>query len=66
MGNKVGYFMGSGDEIPQSLNQIVMYMLNEKDYVRKILVYDAVIMGIRAYNTHERLRNCPARIDEIR
>ncbi|MEZ5057300.1 MAG: PIG-L family deacetylase [Saprospiraceae bacterium] len=59
MGNKVGYFMGAGDEIPQSLNQIGydVAMLNEKDLnAENLSQYDAVIMGIRAYNTHERLK----------
>jgi LmbE family N-acetylglucosaminyl deacetylase len=58
-GNNIGYFMGAGDEVPQSLVQIGynVTLLNEKDLQpEKLKEFDAVIMGIRAYNTHERLK----------
>lgn len=58
-GNKVAYFMGAGDEVPQSLVQIGydVTLLHEKDLrVENLKQYDALIMGIRAYNTHERLK----------
>ena len=55
---KVAYIMGSGDEIPQALQQIGISVdlisdegLINVDYSK----YDAVICGIRAFNTREDL-----------
>lgn len=58
-GHKIGYIMGPGDEIPECLRQIGydVIMLNKdnfKDY--KLADFDAVISGIRAYNTEDWLK----------
>lgn len=58
-GNRLAYIPGAGDEIPQSLRQIG-YRVDEiqaKDIRPEMLAgYDAVILGVRAYNTNEDLK----------
>ena len=57
-GQLLGYVAGAGDDIPASLQQIgyKVDMLGEKDLTPENLAkYDAVIMGIRAYNTIDAL-----------
>ncbi len=57
-GNKIGYLMGAGDDIPSSLRQIgyQVDLLQEKDIKAENLAqYDAVIAGVRAYNTLDRM-----------
>lgn len=51
-GLRVGYVMGSGDEIPQSLAQLGVYpvMLGPSDLASADLnPYDTIILGVRAY-----------------
>ncbi|MDW3211101.1 MAG: PIG-L family deacetylase [Reichenbachiella sp.] len=58
-GTNVGYIVGSGDEIPASLEQIgyqVTELSNGDITADKMKNYDAVILGIRAYNTNDRLK----------
>ncbi|UXX79275.1 PIG-L family deacetylase [Reichenbachiella carrageenanivorans] len=58
-GTNVGYIVGSGDEIPASLAQIgyeVTELSNGDITAEKLQMYDAVILGIRAYNTNDRLK----------
>lgn len=58
-GQNVGYIMGAGDEIPINLEQIGynVTLLKDKDITPSNLgKFDAVILGIRAYNTIERIR----------
>ncbi len=53
-GNRVGYIEGAGDAIPQNLEQIGYEVTTlEKDDVTagNLKQYDAVILGIRAFNT---------------
>ena len=55
---KIAYIMGAGDDIPGSLAQIgyEAVLLEVKDINEQNLAkFDVVIMGIRAYNTVERL-----------
>lgn len=57
-GNKIAYIMGAGDQVPESLNLIgyEVIQLTEKDITSENLKqYDAVITGIRAYNTNDYL-----------
>ncbi len=57
-GNKIGYLMGSGDEVPESLRQIdydVDLLEDEDITLGKLSTYDAVIGGIRVYNTRKRM-----------
>ncbi|RMG80713.1 MAG: LmbE family protein [Bacteroidetes bacterium] len=58
-GERVGYVMGAGDKIPESLRQIgyEVTLLEDHDLTPENLQsFDAVILGIRAYNTNDRLR----------
>ncbi len=58
-GNRIGYFMGAGDEVPASLEQLgyEVTLLEDRDMTADNLRrFDAIIMGVRAYNTQRRLR----------
>jgi LmbE family N-acetylglucosaminyl deacetylase len=57
-GELIGYIPGVGDEIPQSLQQIGynVKILDAADITAENLKrFDAVVLGIRAYNTQERI-----------
>lgn len=57
-GKRIGYLMGAGDEIPNSLEQIgyEVTLLSGTDINRAYLQqFDAVILGIRVHNTNERM-----------
>ena len=57
-GEKIAYIMGAGDDIPSSLEQIgyQVDILEEGSVNAKNLKnYDAVILGIRAYNTQDHI-----------
>jgi len=57
--NNIGYIKGAGDLIPESLRQIGYQveeiMLSEINEV-KLQKYDAIILGIRAYNVFDDLK----------
>lgn len=56
---KVAYIMGAGDDIPESLRQIGCTVdLIEPTNIspERLAGYDALIMGVRAYNTDEGLK----------
>ena len=58
-GQLVGYLMGPGDEIPASLRQIgyTVDELTVEDVASKDLQkYDAIILGVRAFNTMDQLK----------
>jgi LmbE family N-acetylglucosaminyl deacetylase len=58
-GKRIAYVAGAGDEIPASLKQIGydVFILSPNDISRENLSsYDALIMGVRAYNTEEGLK----------
>lgn len=64
---KIGYIEGSGDEIPDCLRNmgydvamITDQMLEDNNFAQ----YDAVITGVRAYNTRERLRYAQTKLME--
>jgi len=57
-GELIGYVPGAGDEIPQSLQQIGynVKILDAADITAENLKrFDAVVLGIRAYNTQDRI-----------
>jgi hypothetical protein len=57
--NKIGYIMGSGDKIPIILSDLGfnVQILNDEDITKESLKnFDAIIVGIRAYNTNRGLR----------
>lgn len=58
-GNRIGYVMGAGDEIPQILSQIGYQVEVLQPYeleVGRLQQFDAVVMGIRAFNTQDDLK----------
>jgi LmbE family N-acetylglucosaminyl deacetylase len=58
-GKRVGYIMGSGDDVPNILRQVgyEVTLLSDTDLDRgDFSAYDAVVTGVRAYNTRKRLR----------
>ena len=58
--DKIAYINGAGDEVANCLEQIGYHVnvIAEKDISADVLAgYDAVVLGIRAYNTVDRLRN---------
>ena len=58
-GHKVGYVMGAGDEVSTSLQQIgydVTILKDEHMRLEYLQQFDAIILGVRAYNTVERLK----------
>nr|WP_276499340.1 PIG-L family deacetylase [Pontibacter litorisediminis] len=58
-GEKVAYLMGAGDDIPTSLQQIGydVTLLQDSDIrLNYLKQFDAVILGVRAYNTVDRLK----------
>ena len=57
-GERIGYIMGSGDDIPNVLLQLGydVTLLRDEDLDRgNFSQFDAIIAGIRAYNTRDRL-----------
>jgi len=57
-GNTIGYIEGAGDVIPSALREIgyeVWEMKNEEVTPENLSNLDAVVLGIRALNTNERL-----------
>lgn len=59
LSKKIGYVMGAGDEVPGSLRQLGcdVTLLSAEDLTRADLAqYDAIVTGVRAYNTRPDLR----------
>ncbi|MFL6589016.1 MAG: PIG-L family deacetylase [Chthoniobacterales bacterium] len=57
-GELIGYIPGAGDDIPQSLQQIgyAVRILDGSDITAENLKrFDAVVLGIRAYNTQDHI-----------
>src|SRR5690606_40348877 len=58
-GENIGYIMGAGDTVPESLRQIGynVIVVNPAEIVAGSLnEFDAVVMGIRAYNVIDALK----------
>jgi LmbE family N-acetylglucosaminyl deacetylase len=59
-GERIGYIPGAGDDVPESLRQIgySVKMLSEPEITAKNLAqFSAVVLGIRAFNTQDRVSN---------
>ena len=59
LGTRIGYVMGSGDDVPEALRQIgyEVTMLTDADLERGDLSkFDAIVTGVRAYNTRKILK----------
>jgi hypothetical protein len=54
-GKKIGYITGAGDKVPEALEQMgyEVTLLSDKELSKNNLSqFDAIITGVRAYNTH--------------
>ena len=59
-GEHIGYIPGAGDDVPESLRQIgySVKILTEPEITAKNLAqFSAVVLGIRAWNTQDRISN---------
>ncbi len=59
-GKKIGYIDGAGDKIPEALVELgfsVTYLKSSDFVLDKLKSFDAIIVGIRAYNLYEYLTN---------
>jgi hypothetical protein len=57
---KIGYIVGAGDKVPQALEQMgyEVTLLTDKELSKNGLdKYDAIVTGVRAYNTNEWMNN---------
>lgn len=67
---KIGYIMGSGDEMPDALRQLGLdvTLLGQSDLEQGDLAkFDAMVAGVRAYNVRADLRaNQPRLMDYVR
>jgi LmbE family N-acetylglucosaminyl deacetylase len=64
-GESIGYVPGAGDEIPQSLQQIgyTVKILDPVDMdPANLTQFDAIVLGIRAYNTQERIADLQTKL----
>lgn len=64
-GSRIGYVMGSGDEIPRTLRPLgyQVDLLSDEDLAGGTLdAYDAIVVGIRAFNTRPRLAQLKGRL----
>jgi len=64
-GRRIGYVMGAGDDIPQALRRIgyEVELLTDEALARQDLKrFDAIVLGIRAFNTRSALRTLKERL----
>lgn len=56
VGKKIGYIIGAGDKVPEALEQMgyEVTLLTDKELAKNNLEkFDAILTGVRAYNTNE-------------
>ncbi|HVT44978.1 MAG TPA: PIG-L family deacetylase [Thermoanaerobaculia bacterium] len=64
-GERIGYIMGAGDEVPESLRQIgfdVTLLSDEQIRSGNLGEFDAIVAGVRAYNTRDSLKQSHERL----
>lgn len=64
-GKNIGYIMGAGDKVPEALRQIgynVTLLSDAQLSDADLSGFDAIVTGVRAYNTRERLRYVQERL----
>ncbi|WP_221393145.1 PIG-L family deacetylase [Dyadobacter sp. NIV53] len=61
---KIGYIAGAGDDVPSALRQIgcQVTILNEAELAKDLNTYEAIVVGIRAYNTEARLAHYQSKL----
>jgi LmbE family N-acetylglucosaminyl deacetylase len=63
--NTVGYIQGAGDEVPASLEQIgykVVMITDEQLQNGNLNEFPAIVLGVRAFNTNEKLQQYKQRV----
>ncbi|WP_026631604.1 PIG-L family deacetylase [Dyadobacter alkalitolerans] len=60
----IGYIAGAGDDVPTALRQMdcQVTMLNEAGLAKDLAIYDAIVVGVRAYNTENYLANYQSKL----
>lgn len=61
---QIGYIMGAGDEVPIALRQMgcTVTMLGQADLDKDLSRFDAIMVGVRAYNTEDHLKFYQAKL----
>lgn len=64
LAKKVGYIAGAGDDIPKALRQMGAQVIeiSTSDLNADLSELDAIVLGVRAYNTDERLAHFQSRL----
>lgn len=66
-GHRIGYVMGAGDEIPASLRRLgyeVSLLSDEALATEDLSRYDAIVLGVRAFNTRAALAALKGRLHD--
>jgi LmbE family N-acetylglucosaminyl deacetylase len=60
----IGYIVGAGDEVPAALQQMGcrVTILGPTELSRSLAAYDAIVVGVRAYNISDYLANYQANL----
>jgi len=64
-GKRIGYIMGAGDDVADGLRQLgleVTMLSDEMLETADLPPFDAIVAGVRAYNTRDRLKNANRRL----
>ncbi len=64
-GKRLGYILGAGDDVPEALRHLgyeVMMLTDEMLETSDLSSFDAIVAGVRAYNTRDRLKNARLRL----
>jgi len=62
---KLGYIMGAGDEVADALRHLgveVTMLTDDMLETSDLSSFDAIVVGVRAYNTRDRLKNVKRRL----
>jgi hypothetical protein len=66
-GKRIGYVMGAGDEVPQSLRRLgyaVELLTDEALATQDLQGFDAIVLGVRAFNTRAALVSLKDRLHD--
>jgi hypothetical protein len=66
-GKRLGYIMGAGDDVADGLRRLgyeVTMLTDEMLETSDLSSFDAIVAGVRAYNTRDRLKNAKPRLLE--